>query len=138
MVCEHPDRARATDAERRAISIDKGVARFAMPSDSMFYAPLNGFKRHQDRLRKAAASDEPKSEVQLQLEEGKIARPEDSHPHRQRPPRLPAQDLDLDQGWFEFRCHLYYKLAWKGDWLVTGAPQNTSRTCPCCGHSATP
>jgi putative transposase len=40
----------------------------------------------------------------------------------------------LDQGWFEFRRQLDYKLAWNGGWLVAGPPQNTSRTCPCCGH----
>ncbi len=40
----------------------------------------------------------------------------------------------LDQGWFEFRCQLDYKLAWNGGHLVAVPPQNTSRTCPCCGH----
>ncbi len=36
-----------------AVGIDMGVARFATLSDVTFYAPLNSFKRHQDRLRKA-------------------------------------------------------------------------------------
>ena len=40
----------------------------------------------------------------------------------------------LDQGWGEFRRQLDYKLAWNGGWLVAVPPQNTSRTCPCCGH----
>ncbi len=40
----------------------------------------------------------------------------------------------LDQGWFEFRRQLDYKLAWKGGRLIVVPPQNTSRTCPCCGH----
>ena len=40
----------------------------------------------------------------------------------------------LDQGWFEFRRQLDYKLAWNGGWLVPVPPQNTSRTCPACGH----
>ncbi len=40
----------------------------------------------------------------------------------------------LDQGWFEFRRQLDYKLAWSGGHLVAVPPQNTSRTCPCCGH----
>ncbi|SOC26076.1 putative transposase [Thalassospira xiamenensis] len=40
----------------------------------------------------------------------------------------------LEQGWFEFRRQLDYKLEWKGGWLVAVPPQNTSRTCPCCGH----
>ncbi len=40
----------------------------------------------------------------------------------------------LDQGWYEFRRQLEYKLAWKGGRLVAVPPQNTSRTCPDCGH----
>ncbi len=40
----------------------------------------------------------------------------------------------LDQGWFEFRRQLDYKLAWNGGWLVAVPPHNTSRTCPACGH----
>lgn len=40
----------------------------------------------------------------------------------------------LDQGWFEFRRQLDYKLAWNGGHLIAVAPQNTSRTCPACGH----
>jgi putative transposase len=42
----------------------------------------------------------------------------------------------VDQGWFEFRRQLDYKLAWNGGHLIAVAPQNTSRTCPCCGHIA--
>jgi len=40
----------------------------------------------------------------------------------------------LDQGWFEFRRQLDYKLAWSGGYLIAVPPQNTSRTCPACGH----
>ncbi len=40
----------------------------------------------------------------------------------------------LDQGWFEFRRQLDYKLAWNGGYLIAVPPHNTSRTCPCCGH----
>ena len=40
----------------------------------------------------------------------------------------------LDQGWFEFRRQLDYKLAWYGGHLIAVPPRNTSRTCPCCGH----
>jgi len=42
----------------------------------------------------------------------------------------------LDQGWFEFRRQLDYKLAWNGGHLVAVPPQYTSQTCPCCGHVA--
>jgi len=40
----------------------------------------------------------------------------------------------LDQGWFEFRRQLDYKLAWNGGHLIAVPPQTTSRTCPCSGH----
>jgi putative transposase len=40
----------------------------------------------------------------------------------------------LDQGWYEFHRQLAYKLAWKGGHLIIVPPQNTSRTCPNCGH----
>jgi len=40
----------------------------------------------------------------------------------------------LDQGWYEFRRQLDYKLAWRGGCLVLVAPQYTSQTCPRCGH----
>ncbi len=40
----------------------------------------------------------------------------------------------LDQGWFEFRRQLDYKLAWNGGYLIAVPPQITSRTCPACGH----
>jgi IS605 OrfB family transposase len=40
----------------------------------------------------------------------------------------------LDQGWFEFRRQLGYKLQWNGGMLIAVPPQDTSRTCPCCGH----
>ena len=42
----------------------------------------------------------------------------------------------LDQSWFEFRRQLTYKLAWNGGFLVAVPPQNTSRCCPSCGHTA--
>ena len=42
----------------------------------------------------------------------------------------------LDQAWYGFRRQLEYKLAWNGGFLIAVPPQNTSRTCPCCGHTA--
>jgi len=47
---------------------------------------------------------------------------------------LAADAQILDQGWFEFRRQLDYKLAWNGGHLIAVPPKNTSRTCPCCGH----
>lgn len=40
----------------------------------------------------------------------------------------------MDQGWYEFRRQLQYKLEWAGGMLVVVPPHNTSRTCPGCGH----
>ena len=40
----------------------------------------------------------------------------------------------LDQGWYEFRRQLDYKLAWRGGQLIVVAPHYTSQTCPHCGH----
>ncbi len=42
----------------------------------------------------------------------------------------------FEQGWYEFCRQLDYKLAWNGGQLIAVTPQNTSRTCPCCGHIA--
>lgn len=42
----------------------------------------------------------------------------------------------LDQGWYEFLRQLGYKMEWKGGHLIAVPPQNTSRTCPSCGHVA--
>ena len=39
----------------------------------------------------------------------------------------------LDQGWFEFRRQLAYKLAWLGGTLLVVPPQYTSQTCSNCG-----
>ena len=44
--------------------------------------------------------------------------------------------LNLDQSWFEFRRQLDYKLFWQGGYLIAVPPQNTSRCCPSCGHTA--
>ena len=41
----------------------------------------------------------------------------------------------LDQGWGEFRRQLDYKAQWQGGTLLAVPPHNTSRTCPCCGHT---
>lgn len=40
----------------------------------------------------------------------------------------------LDQGWYEFRRQLDYKLLWRGGYLVEVPPHHTSQTCPCCGN----
>ncbi len=40
----------------------------------------------------------------------------------------------LDQGWFEFRRQLQYKLDWAGGQLIAVGAQHTSQTCPVCTH----
>ena len=42
----------------------------------------------------------------------------------------------LDQSWSEFRRQLDYKLLWNGGHLIAVPPQNTSRCCPACEHTA--
>ena len=42
----------------------------------------------------------------------------------------------LDQGWFEFRRQLGYKLFWKGGELVKVDFRNTSQRCSVCGYTA--
>jgi putative transposase len=42
----------------------------------------------------------------------------------------------LDQGWFELRRQLDYKLRWRGGRLVVVPPQYTSQRCSTCGHVA--
>ena len=42
----------------------------------------------------------------------------------------------LDQGWFEFRRQLDYKLFWSGGMLVEVNPRHTSLRCSCCEHTA--
>jgi putative transposase len=42
----------------------------------------------------------------------------------------------LDQGWFEFRRQLEYKLNWAGARLVAVPPHHTSLTCPDCDYAA--
>jgi putative transposase len=42
----------------------------------------------------------------------------------------------LDQGWYEFRRQLEYKLKWNGGRLIVVSPRGTSTTCLRCRHSA--
>ncbi|MBI2568800.1 MAG: transposase [Candidatus Schekmanbacteria bacterium] len=42
----------------------------------------------------------------------------------------------LDQGWYEFRRKLAYKLRWLGGTLFLVPARDTSRRCSACGHTA--
>ena len=161
-----------------AVGIDMGVARFATLSDGTFFAPLNSFRRHQDRLRRAQqsvsrkvkfSSNWKKEKSRIQKIHARIGNARRDYLHKtttaisQNHAMVCIEDLQvrnmsksaagtteqpgrnvraksglnksiLDQGWFEFRRQLDYKLAWNGRCLIAVPPQNTSRTCPCCGH----
>ncbi len=161
-----------------AVGIDMGVTRFATLSDGTFYAPLNSFKRHEDRLRKAQqamsrktkfSNNGKKAKARVQRIHFRIGNARRDYLHKsttaisQNHAMVCIEDLQvrnmsksaagtteqpgkhvraksglnkaiLDQGWFEFRRQLDYKLAWAGGHLIVVPPQNTSRTCPACGH----
>jgi putative transposase len=161
-----------------AVGIDMGVARFATLSDGSFYEPLNSFKRHELRLRKAQqsmsrkvkfSSNWKKAKERVTKIHARIGNARRDYLHKtsttisQNHAMVCIEDLQvrnlsksaagttekpgknvraksglnkaiLDQGWFEFRRQLDYKLAWRGGWLVAVPPQNTSRTCPNCDH----
>ena len=42
----------------------------------------------------------------------------------------------LDQGWFEFKRQLAYKLTWQSGRLVEVEYRHTSQMCSCCGHTS--
>jgi putative transposase len=173
-----------------AIGIDMGVTRFAtfdrpLPEfeNKDYLEPLNSFKKHHIRLRKAQRAMSRKTKFSNNWKKAKAsvqrihslignARRDTLHKATttisQNHALVCIEDLKvmnmsasaagttekpgrnvragrpsaksglnksiLDQGWFEFRRQLDYKLAWNGGWLVAVPPQNTSRTCPCCGH----
>ncbi|MGT0251509.1 RNA-guided endonuclease InsQ/TnpB family protein [Burkholderia pyrrocinia] len=160
-----------------AVGIDVGVARFATMSDGTFLAPLNSFKRHEARLRRAQramsrkvkfSSNWKKAKARIQRIHSRIGNARRDYLHKatttisNNHAMVCIEDLQvrnmsksaagntenpgknvraksglnksiLDQGWFEFRRQLDYKLAWNGGWLIAVPPANTSRTCPACG-----
>ena len=62
------------------------------------------------------------------------ARGTKENPGRQVKAKSGLNKAVLDQGWFEFRRQLQYKLEWLGGKLFAVPPQYTSQTCPECGH----
>ena len=161
-----------------AVGIDMGIARFATLSDGSFVEPLNSFKRHEARLRKAQqamsrktkfSNNWKKAKARVQRIHSRIGNARRDYLHKtsttisQNHAMVCIEDLQvrnmsksaagttespgrkvraksglnkaiLDQGWAEFRRQLDYKLAWNGGHLIAVPPQNTSRTCPACGH----
>nr|WP_175800006.1 RNA-guided endonuclease TnpB family protein [Burkholderia anthina] len=163
-----------------AIGIDLGIARFATLSDGSFLAPLNSFKRHEARLRRAQramsrkvkfSNNWKKAKARIQRIHAGIGNARRDYLHKatttisQNHAMVCIEDLQvrnmsktvagspdapgknvrakcglnkaiLDQGWFEFRRQLDYKLAWNGGWLIAVPPANTSRTCPVCEYAS--
>lgn len=161
-----------------AVGIDLGIARLATMSDGSYLAPLNSFKRHEARLRRAQqamsrktkfSNDWKKAKARIQRIHARIGNARRDYLHKatttisQNHAMVCIEDLQvrnmsrsaagsrdapgknvraksglnkaiLDQGWFEFRRQLDYKLAWRGGWLIAVPPQHTSRTCPACDH----
>jgi putative transposase len=173
--------------EGDAIGIDVGVARFATFDRALpalegddHLQPLNSFKKHQRRLRKAQqamsrktkfSNNWKKAKARVQRIHWQIANARRDYLHKttttisKNHAMVCIEDLQvrnmsksatgtsdspgtnvraksglnrsiLDQGWFEFRRQLDYKLQWRGGWLVAVPPQHTSQTCPRCGHLA--
>jgi len=161
-----------------SIGIDVGIVNFAALSNGEFIAPLNSFRRHEQRLRRAQramsrkvkfSANWRKAKAKVQRIHARIANARRDFLHKQSTTisnnhaLVCIEDLQvrqmsksaagtrdkpgrcvraksglnkaiLDQGWYEFRRQLAYKLAWQGGVLLAVAAQNTSRTCPCCGH----
>lgn len=161
-----------------AVGIDVGIARFATLSDGTFIAPLNSFKKHEQRLAKyqrrmarkvKGSSNWKKAKTRVQSIHARIANARNDFLHKasntisKNHAMIAVEDLKvanmsksaagtiampgrnvrqkaglnkaiLDQGWGEFRRQLEYKTTWHGGFLVAVPPQNTSSTCPCCGH----
>lgn len=161
-----------------AIGIDMGIARFATFSDDTYLAPLNSFKRHEVRLRRAQrslsrkvkfSSNWKKEKARIQRIHNRIGNARRDYLHKatsaisknhamvciedlqvRNMSKSAAGDVEkpgknvrakaglnraiLDQGWFEFRRQLEYKIAWSGGVLIAVPPHNTSRICPCCGY----
>ena len=172
--------AQPVPAASTAIGIDMGITRFATFSDGKFIAPLNSFKKHEQRLaryqrrmsRKVKFSNNwNKAKRRVQNTHTRISNARRDYLHKtsttisQNHAFVCIEDLRvrnmsksatgdtekpgknvraksglnkaiLDQGWFEFRRQLEYKLGWNGATLVAVPAHNTSRTCPCCGHIA--
>lgn len=161
-----------------AVGIDLGITRFATLSDGTFFKPLNSFRQHESRLRKAQqvmshkvkfSNNWKRARARVQRIHSHIGNARRDYLHKttssisKNHAMVCVEDLQvrnmskssagdseqagknvraksglnksiLDQGWFEFRRQLDYKLAWKGGYLVAVPPHYTNQTCPCCAH----
>ena len=164
-----------------AVGIDVGIAHFATFSDGSFLAPLNSFKKHEQRLRRyqrrmsrkvkfsqnwlkvkrrvqrihnrianvrkdflhKATTRISKTHAIVCIEDLQVgnmsrsARGTATTPGRHVARKSGLNKSILDQGWYEFRRQLQYKLVWNGGQLIAVPPHHTSQTCPTCGHVST-
>ena len=164
--------------ESAPIGIDMGVTQFVAFNDGSFVAPLNSFKKHQQRLAKYQrrmarkikfSSNWKKAKARVQKIQSDIANARKDFLHKtstaisknhavvcmedlqvrnmsksakgtvEKPGKNVRQKSGLnrailDQGWFEFRRQLDYKLQWAGGKLVLVPAHYTSQTCPSCNH----
>ena len=163
-----------------AIGIDMGIIRFATMSDGSFIAPLNSFKKHEQRLKRyqrrmsrkvkfsnnwhkakrkvqkihtrignarkdflhKATTTISKNHAMVVIEDLQVSNmSKSSAGTTEAPGKNVAQKSGLnkailDQGWFEFRRQLEYKLNWNGGILIPVPAHYTSQTCPACDHVA--
>jgi putative transposase len=163
-----------------AVGIDVGIARFATFSDASFLAPLNSFRKHEQRLRRYQrmmsrkvkfSQNWQKARRRVQKIHTRIGNVRRDFLHKATTTiaknhgivcieNLQVRNMSqsskgsakkagknvaaksglnksiLDQGWFEFRRQLEYKLNWTGGMLLAVPAHHTSQTCPCCGHVA--
>ena len=94
------------------VGIDMGIARFATLSDGSIVA-LEDLRIRNMSASASGTREQPGTNVNQ---------------------KRGLNRSILDQGWYEFRRQLEYKQVWRGGLVLAVPPQNTSRSCPNCGH----
>ena len=140
------------------LGIDAGITCFAAFSDGRMIQGVHSFRKHEKQLikeqrklsRKKKGSDFlhklsteiSKSQAKVYVEGLQIrnmsasAKGTIEEPGRNVRAKAGLNKSILDQGWFEFKRQLDYKLFWMGGMLVEVNPRYTSQTCSSCGHTA--
>jgi putative transposase len=141
-----------------AVGIDMGVVRFATLPDGEFIEPLNSFKEYWKKAKAEVqriharianvrldflhktSTPISKNHAMVVMENLQVRNMSRSaagtveQPGRNVKQKTGLNKSILDQGWGEFRRQMKYKMIWTGGLLVPVPPQNTSTTCPGCGH----
>ena len=153
-------RKHSSDSE---IGIDAGIRCFATFSDGTMIEGVNSFRKHEERLareqRKLSklhhtianvrsdflhkqSTDISKNHAKVFVEKLQIknmsasAKGSIEEPGRSVKAKSGLNKSILDQGWFELRRQLDYKLFWRGGMLSEVNPRHTSQRCSSCGHVA--